>query len=255
MPKQLTQQIGSLLFVAGFILFTLPGGFALYLYLSSPDEKDITISTTPNLMLPPASANGSNSLYPGHHLPVRQWANPRETFPLPQLSGDPFAPLNSKTQPVIHGSEGRALFLQIPELSLAAEVIELELANLGQSLEYETPKFTVGHIPATPNPGSRGSGWYFGHLDNPIGGEGNVFSKLPQIAEMLKTGDDVHIVLATDRYEYLYSAYKTSLIKESDLQLTNSNNAEVVLVTCFPRLTYEKRLLVHAELIGVRKKI
>tara|TARA_Y100000994_G_scaffold77933_1_gene64353 strand:+ start:477 stop:1244 length:768 start_codon:yes stop_codon:yes gene_type:complete len=254
MPRYITQKIGLALFSIGLIVTVLTATYALYLYLSSPADDEIIITTSSAYDSLSPSQSGNNSLYPGNQLPVRQWSDPRGTFPLNQLSGGPFVPLSSIKQPIIHGLQGRALEIQIPQLNLQASIVELALFNLGSSLEYETPKFTVGHIPATPNPGSKGSGWYFGHLDNPVGGEGNVFSQLPKIAELLRTGDEVHILLSTENDEYLYSAYKTDLLPENELKITNSLRSEVVLVTCFPRLTYEKRFLVHAELIGVRSK-
>lgn len=254
MPNYLNQKFGLVLFTVGLLLSLPTVGFVLYVLLSSPADDEIT-TTSPSAYASLTTNSGSrNALYPGSLIPARQWSDPRGTFPINQFSEESFTPLNSAIQPIIHGAQGRALEIQIPQIDLRAEVIELALADLGASLEYETPKFTVGHIPATPNPGSKGSGWYFGHLDNPVGGEGNVFSQLPQIAKLLQAGDEVHILLSTETTEYLYSAYKTGLVKESELQITSSNRSEVVLVTCFPRLTYEKRFLVHAELIGVRSK-
>jgi sortase (surface protein transpeptidase) len=137
-------------------------------------------------------------------------------------------------------------------LGLVASVEELAINDLGNSRAYETPKFTVGHIPQSPNPGSRGNGWYFGHLESPIQGEGNIFARLPLVPELLRKGEDVHVVIESGGREYLYVVSETDLIHQDDISLYQASDARVTLVTCFPRLKYDQRLLVTARLVGFR---
>jgi len=152
----------------------------------------------------------------------------------------------------ISGAIGRAERLAIPALDLEASVDELQIVDLGDASSYQTPRFTVGHIPDSPNPGSHGNGWYFGHLESPIAGEGNVFSRLPRVPELLRQGDDVHVIIESNGREYLYLVSQTDLIHEDDIELYQASDARVTLVTCFPRLRYDQRLLVTALLIGFR---
>ncbi len=193
------------------------------------------------------------ALHPGSLLPARQWADPRGTIALaqPDLSG--FTPLSNLGQPIINGVVGRAERIIIPQLHIDASVEELGIANIASSAAYETPKFTVGHIPATPNPGSHGNGWYFGHLESPVEGEGSVFASLPRAADLLRDGEDVHIILRADGgREYLYAASSADLLHQNELAFYRSDDARITLVTCYPRLRYDHRLLVTGQLIGFR---
>jgi LPXTG-site transpeptidase (sortase) family protein len=191
-------------------------------------------------------------LFPGELLPARQWADPRGSLDLtlPELDG--FTPISADGRPSFAGEIGRAERITIPAIGVGADIEELEIEDLGDSAAYATPAFTVGHIPESPNPGSHGNGWYFGHLESPIAGEGSVFSRLPRVPEMLRTGDDVHVIVESDGREYLYLVSQTELVHEDDMQLYQAGDARVTLVTCFPRLRYDQRLLVTAHLVGFR---
>ena len=191
-------------------------------------------------------------LHPGALLPARQWADPRGSLDLkvPALAG--FTPVSAEGRESISGTVGRAERIAIPALDLEAGVNELQIDDLGDASSYQTPKFTVGHIPDSPNPGSHGNGWYFGHLESPIAGEGNVFSRLPRVPELLRQGDDVHVIIEGNGREYLYLVSRTDLLHEDDIELYQASDARVTLVTCFPRLRYNQRLLVTALLIGFR---
>ncbi len=191
-------------------------------------------------------------LYPGSLLPARQWADPRGTIALPQPDISGFTPLSSAGQPVINGVLGRADRIVIPQLHIDAPVEELGIADPASSIAYETPKFIVGHIPATPNPGSHGNGWYFGHLESPVEGEGNVFASLPRIANLIRDGEDVHAILRAGNREYLYAVSRVDLLHRDEMKIYGSDDARVTLVTCYPRLRYDHRLLVTAQLIGFK---
>ena len=133
-----------------------------------------------------------------------------------------------------------------------AAVEELAILNLGDSRAYETPPYAVGHIPDTPDPGSSGNGWYFGHLETPLQSGGNVFARLPSVPTLLRDGEDVHIIVQSSGRDYLYLVTETDLVHEDDMHLYQASNARVTLVTCFPRLAYDHRLLVTAKLVGFR---
>lgn len=136
-------------------------------------------------------------------------------------------------------------------IGVRSAVQELEILFVEDSLQWETPKWVVGHIPTTANPSQQGQGWYFGHLESPIHGEGNVFLRLPEIPSLLANEESIYVVLESSKRKYLYEVYKTDIVYQDDLQITDSGNYDITLVTCVPRFYYDHRLLVTAALVGV----
>ena len=141
--------------------------------------------------------------------------------------------------------------ISIPAIGVDSGVKELELLFLDNSTVWETPKHVVGHVPSTAEPGEQGQGWYVGHLESPLRGEGNVFSDLPDVPGLLKQGEVVDIFLEADGRRYQYQVYHTEVLEAEELKVTHSGQQDITLVTCYPRLTYEKRLLVTAALVDV----
>ncbi|MDE2838459.1 MAG: sortase [Chloroflexota bacterium] len=252
--------LGVALLACGALLLAAAGAYYAYGVFAERGLGDLTVvvpdpsETLP--VMPTAAQEGpspaSQQLYPGSLMPARQWADPRGAISLGVPDLDGFVPLSNEGRPHVAGIVGGAERIAIPELNVDAEVEELSIINLASSAEYETPAFTVGHIPTTPNPGSAGNGWYFGHLENPLQGEGNVFLRLPEIADLLRNGDDVHVILTAGGRDYLYLVNETSTVHADDLTLYPSDDARVSLVTCFPRLKYDHRLIVTAQLVAFR---
>ena len=262
--------LGLSLVGIGIVLVAIAGTYYGYRYLASQnldrliyqDESDrhqLARPTTGVIDSGPSSNRSIASdlpppvhtLYPGSVMAVRLWADPRGTFPsngwkLPRG----FTLLGRLGDPFVGGTVSAAIRITIPALDMDAEVYDLELANLTDSKAYETPKFSVGHIPTTPNPGAIGNGWFFGHLESPIQGEGNVFSGLPKIPELLRSGEDVFVLAESIERVFIYQVTETDLIHEDALILYNTDDSRITLVTCFPRLKYDHRLLVTAKLIG-----
>ncbi len=254
--------LGVALLAVGAVLLAAAAAYYTYGFFAERGLGDLTVTVPEPIAetlptIPDASLEGpspeSQRLYPGSLMPARQWADPRGAINLgvPDLEG--FIPLSNEGQPHIAGVVGRAERIAIPQLNVDAEVEELSIINLASSAAYETPAFTVGHIPTTPNPGSAGNGWYFGHLENPLQGEGNVFLRLPEVADLLRDGEDVHVILTSEGREYLYLVNGTSTTHADDLSLYPSDDARISLVTCFPRLKYDHRLIVTAQLIAFRE--
>ena len=141
--------------------------------------------------------------------------------------------------------------ISISGIQLRSDVQELAILFLGDSLQWETPNGVVGHIPTTAKPSGGGQGWYFGHLESPIRGEGNVFLRLPEIPNLLANEEAVYVVLEAANRKYLYQVYQTEVVYQDDLRVTDSGSHDITLVTCVPRFYYDHRLLVTAALIGV----
>ena len=143
--------------------------------------------------------------------------------------------------------------IRIPAVGIDSHIKELAVIRTADSVAWETPKHIVGHIPTTSVAGDGGQGWYFGHLESPIRGEGNVFQRLPEIAELLKADGDtpIYIFLESEGRKFIYQVYHTEVVTREELLISDSGNRDITLVTCTPRFVYDQRLLVTAALVGV----
>ena len=142
-------------------------------------------------------------------------------------------------------------------LNIDSTVNELGIIDLGDSREYETPNNTVGHIPETADPGEIGNGWFFGHLESPFSGEGNVFRRLPEIPELLREINEIgeggiDIIFHSSTGEYLYQVTSSEVLHADELKISGSDDSRISLVTCIPRLEYSHRLIIKAVLVGVK---
>ena len=140
--------------------------------------------------------------------------------------------------------------MTISSLDIDSSVVELSIADVGERRAYETPNNTIGHIPETADAGERGSGWYFGHTESPILDEGNVFFNLQKVAEALRVGDDVDIITDNGTEQFLFRVTGTRVVHEDELALENNGGSSIHLVSCVPRLVYDHRLIVDAELVA-----
>ena len=195
------------------------------------------------------------SAYPGILTHPKYWGQPLwagtdpysyEAVGLP----DGFLPVSRSGLPNIGSAIARRI--RVPLIGVDSLVSELRLLDLGDSRAYETPDKVVGHIPETSNPGEGGNGWFFGHLESPLRGEGSVFRKLPQIPDLLRDGDPVYVTIESDDGEFLYQVTETRVVHQDDLRLYDSEDASITLVSCVPRLVYDHRLLVTAELVAFK---
>jgi LPXTG-site transpeptidase (sortase) family protein len=195
------------------------------------------------------------SLYPGGRINPRYWSNPDYAGTIPfGAPGIPpgFDPVSSRDPVAAQAAGAHATRIRIPAIGLDSHVAQLELLDLGDQRSYQTPDNTVGHIPDTVSPGELDNGWYFGHLDSLGTGEGNVFNRLPEVSELLRH-DPVDVFIETDDAEYMYRVTSTRLVRQQDLELTHASSSEITLCTCWPPRVYDRRVLVNAELIAVKR--
>ena len=186
------------------------------------------------------------------HEPLRAAADMRVAVGLPEG----FEPASAHDSLRFAAPKTEARRLSIPSIGVDSDVNELAIVDLGSSRAYETPKNTIGHIPETADPGELGNGWFFGHLESPFRGEGNVFQRLPEIADLLRQFAEVgegavYVVVESDTGEYLYEVVATQVVHADELSLYDTDGVYITLVTCVPRLDYSHRLLVTAKLVGV----
>lgn len=164
-----------------------------------------------------------------------------------------FRPIAPEEAPPV-GSLPPATRIRIPAIDLDSKVEELALVDLGDSRAYETPKHVVGHIPESANAGEMGTAWFFGHLETPFRGEGSVFRDLPRIPELLKQGEEVYAILDSSEASFLYKLVNPpEVLAEDALRLYDTGEPTIRLVTCVPRLVYDRRLVIWGELVGVKR--
>lgn len=260
--------LGVVLFSIGVLLVTLTSGY--YFYASYARSQLPQLESTSTLSLPKSTTStaaalpittyqlpsqSTSSLYPTNILRAQDWGNPvwaedslirtgSELLPQYQSVDWSNLPKSSELTP--------ASQISIPAIGLTAEVEGLNVVDLGDYRAYETPSFTVGHIPETANPGSGSNGWYFGHLESPIKGEGSVFQNLPELADIVRAGEKVYITVENTNASYLYQVTRTQVVHQDDFAITEAPEPTITLVTCVPRLVYDHRLLVEAKLVGAK---
>ena len=215
-----------------------------------------------NQEVPAQPPSSYAALYPAMHIHPKFWAQPLWSGGVPYVYNpgspgtglpDGFRAVSATDDALRRGFGAPSARIAIPLIDVDSGTTELAILNLGDSRAYETPKHLVGHIPQSPNPGEIGNAWYFGHLESPIRGEGNVFQRLPEIPDLLRDGDDVFVELESqDGRVFLYRTTRTEVMHQDDFEFYGSDVAQITLVACVPRLVYDHRIVVTAELVGIK---
>jgi len=145
------------------------------------------------------------------------------------------------------------LRMVIPAVDIDSVVTQLSQVDTKDGKAWQNPKNVVGHIQSSSSIDLPSKGWYFGHLESPILGNGNVFNKLPLFADLIREkGDEsFHIFLETNNHKFIYNAYRTEMVHKDDLEVFDLGQNEITLVTCYPHFIYDHRLLVRAYLVGI----
>ena len=290
----------ALLIIPGVILIGLAAAYYIYAALAGAGLGDLNVKQEPTPFLSPVAQGpdaptrtrtpptntvaptveqptsqpilsdetiASQQAYPGELISPYAWEDPERYDPSLSEGRRPQGYV-----PVLpfQGSPAGALTdperIIITSIRVDSAVKGLEIIDLGDSRAYETPNNVVGHIPLASNPGEVGSSWYFGHLESPVAGEGNVFRDLPDIPDMLRRGDELYAEVFSSSGAYLYQITESLVLEADDLTLSYSEIQEanpeyagldpggaiLHLVTCVPRLVYDHRLVVSGQLVGVR---
>ena len=87
-------------------------------------------------------------------------------------------------------------------------------------------------------------------LESALNKEGAIFSDLPLIPEKIRREEPVFVIVDSKTTSYLYQVTETSVKRKEELRVIESSTPIITLVTCIPRLVYDHRLLVTAELMG-----
>ena len=146
-----------------------------------------------------------------------------------------------------------ATLVRIPAIGLQSETIVLGTFTTDDGhLKFESPVFDVGIIPNHTNPGEVGNTWLFGHLESPLKGEGAVFRDLHKVHDFLRRGEPVYVIVDTDDGSFLYQATEFRILPQEDVYFWESDGRTATLVSSWPRFKYDERVVVTAELVGVR---
>lgn len=248
-----TRIVGASLVLAGGILIGMGGayyGYASNARANLDRYNVVAVELVPivqerdpvkPLVLAEPLLSGEMSLYSGdvRIVPVEAGPDLPDGFVLIEFSEEnPLPPTAAATG------------ISIPAVEINSSIIELSIQDLGDRRAYETPDNTVGHIPETHNAGENGDAWFFGHMESPLIGEGSVFRNLDQIPDKLANGEEVQIISNNGNEEFLYRVTATRIVHEDDITLEWDGGPSIHLVACFPRLVYDHRLIVDAELIA-----
>lgn len=127
----------------------------------------------------------------------------------------------------------QALRIQIPAIKVDAQVV--------QGDGWEQLKKGVAQHPGSGDPGKNGNVVLSAHND--------IFGELFRDLDQLKPGDKV--VLFTAQRAYNYEVVDTRIIQPSEVSVMDSTNEPVVtLISCYPYLIDDKRIVVIARLQG-----
>lgn len=250
-----TWKFGLWATIAGGILIVISiAYFSLVLWESRNPERLIYPGSdakpgpnreTLTALLDAAEASGGHIVYP--------WRDPGSVMALNEVALlRSFTTTGGVGVPVSGVGAKNFVRLIVPSIRIDAGVKELEVVNLNDSRAYKTPRHTIGHIPTSAKPGEIGNGWYFGHLESLIRGEGNVFANLVDIPDLLHNGQKVYVVGETQNHQFLYVVLSTDLVHEDQFRIYESDDSRISLVTCFPKLRYDHRLIITASLVGIR---
>ena len=97
-----------------------------------------------------------------------------------------------------------------------------------------------GHVPDTPLPGRPGNSAIAGHRSS----YGAPFGDLDRVEQ----GDTVEITTVEGQFVYTVTSVEIVKPTRTDVMATTSKKKTLTLITCHPRYSTDKRLVVHAEL-------
>lgn len=133
--------------------------------------------------------------------------------------------------PVPTPSPQQAVRIQIPAIDVDAPVV--------QGDGWEQLKKGVGQLIGTANPGQHGNMVFSAHND--------VFGQIFQHLDRLENGDEV--IVYTNQRAYVYKVNQTQIVEPTQVEvLANTQEPVVTLISCFPYMVDNQRIVVTALL-------
>ncbi|MHB0989314.1 MAG: sortase [Bellilinea sp.] len=133
--------------------------------------------------------------------------------------------------PVPTPSPQQAVRVQIPAIDVDAPVV--------QGDGWEQLKKGVAQHPGTPNPGQNGNIVLSAHND--------VFGEIFRHLDRLQEGDEV--ILYTNQRAFVYVVKQTQVVEPTQIEvMAGTQEAVITLISCYPYLVDNQRIVVTAEL-------
>lgn len=130
-------------------------------------------------------------------------------------------------------SPAHATRLQVSAISVDAPVV--------QGDGWEQLKKGVGQHIGSPNPGQKGNIVLSAHND--------VYGEIFRDLDRLKPGNE--IVISTSQQSYIYIVRQTQIVEPTQVEvMAQSGDAVLTLISCYPYLVDNKRIVVTATLQG-----
>jgi LPXTG-site transpeptidase (sortase) family protein len=151
-------------------------------------------------------------------------------------------PITSPTPSATSAPALPASRIVIRRIGVDSVIRESKIANG----EWQVPKFVVGHLEGTSNPGENGNLVLSGHLESIS--SGNVFARLNEIRQ----GDEITLFTTRDK-EFKYQVVEIKTVANNDISVVQATPEPMItLITCagnFNLLTrdYSHRLIVIAK--------
>ena len=124
--------------------------------------------------------------------------------------------------------------LSIPKLDLNV--------GIGEGVDNETLKYSVGHFSDTAMPGQKGNFCVIGHRSYTYGG---FFNRLDEIEE------NDEIIVEYNGKEFKYKVTEIKVVKPEEVSVLNqSEEEEITLITCTPIRVGSHRLIIK----GIREQ-
>jgi sortase A len=134
-------------------------------------------------------------------------------------------------QPIATPGPGQPTRLQIPAINVDAQIVQ------GDS--WEQLKKGVGQHLGTANPGERGNLVLSAHND--------IFGEIFRHLDQLKAGDEIIVSAGSQRYRYVVHQRRVIAPTQVDV-LQPTHDPTVTLISCYPYLVDNQRIVVSAEL-------
>ena len=145
--------------------------------------------------------------------------------------------------------DGQALFdprhatrVVVESVGIDSAVSAVGYTFQGGSLRYDVPRLEAGQYVGTAQPGQTGNSVIGGHVAT-RGGTA-VFQHLPKV----KAGDIVEVYSGDQKFRYSITEIKI-VAADATSVMSQTQDATLTLITCFPGQDYSERLVVIGKLL------
>ncbi|MCE1254221.1 MAG: class D sortase, partial [Anaerolineae bacterium] len=213
-------EIGAVVGLVGILLFVFIRINMLNREVASVLQQS-TLTPTPLIMAVVLPSGHTSPNSPGGAQP-NEAEIPEHLRPLVQSMAN---------VPVPTASPEQAVRLQAPSIAVDAPVV--------QGDGWEQLKKGIGQHIGSPNPGQKGNVVLSAHDD--------IFGEIFRDLDRLKEGDK--IILFTNQRTYTYLVRQTQVVEPTQVEVMNqTDEAIVTLISCYPYLVNNKRIVVTAYL-------